>query len=78
EEIRNKEGNEGYSYYFPMEDEESVLLIDKWTNQQALDAHHQSDTMQKIMVLREKYDLHMQVHRYEEIEQEERDKKYIR
>ena len=28
--VRREEGNEGYAYFFPMEDEETVLLIDSW------------------------------------------------
>ncbi len=40
EAIRAQEGNERYEYFFPMEDEETVLLIDRWKNQEALDIHH--------------------------------------
>lgn len=29
EKIRSEEGNEKYEYFFPMDDEESVLLIDR-------------------------------------------------
>ena len=35
--IRAEEGNLRYEYFFPMEDPETVLLIDKWQDQQALD-----------------------------------------
>ena len=61
--IRAEAGNVQYAYYFPMEDAHTVLLIDSWANQQALDAHHASPMMQTIMTLREKYDLHMRVER---------------
>ncbi len=63
-EIRAEEGNLKYEYFFPMNDEETVLLIDSWENQQALDIHHQSTMMSKIISLREKYHLSMQVERY--------------
>ncbi len=63
--IRAEAGNEGYAYYFPMEDEESVLLIDTWRDQAALDGHHRSELMPKIAALREKYRLRMRVTRYE-------------
>ncbi|MBO4865682.1 MAG: antibiotic biosynthesis monooxygenase, partial [Ruminococcus sp.] len=43
---------------------ETVLLIDSWTDQAAIDAHHASPMMQKIMELREKYDLHMTAERF--------------
>lgn len=62
--IRREEGNLQYEYFFPMEDEEIVLLIDSWADQAALDRHHHTPMMQTIMALREKYDLHMRVVRY--------------
>ncbi len=62
--IRQKKGNLKYEYFYPVHDEETVLLIDSWTSQKALDEHHASDLMPKIMKLRNKYDLHMRVERY--------------
>ncbi len=62
--IRAEAGNEKYDYFFPMKDPETVLLIDSWENQKALDAHHASPMMETIAQLREKYDLHMRAERY--------------
>ena len=62
--IRAEKGNLRYEYFYPMEDEETVLLIDSWNDQNAIDVHHASPMMAKIMELREKYDLHMKVERY--------------
>lgn len=62
--IKAEEGNLRYDYFFPMGDENTVLLIDSWENQHALDVHHASPMMQTIIDLREKYDLHMKVERY--------------
>lgn len=62
--IRQEAGNLQYAYFYPMEDEETVFLIDSWENQEAIDAHHHTSMMQKIMELREKYDLHMKVKRF--------------
>lgn len=62
--IRAEKGNIRYEYFFPMEDEETVLLIDAWEDQQAIDAHHASPMMDEIARLRTKYDLHMKVERY--------------
>ena len=64
EEVRAEEGNERYEYFFPMEDLETVLLIDRWKDQKSLDLHHKSETMKKIAQLREKYKLHLKVERY--------------
>ena len=62
--IRAKDGNLRYEYFFPMEDEETVLLIDSWKDQSAIDEHHASPMMRTIAELRDKYDLHMTVERY--------------
>ena len=56
--IRAENGNLRYEYFYPMENEETVLLIDSWSDQHAIDVHHASPMMAKIMELREKYDLH--------------------
>ena len=75
--IRAKEGYLRYDYFYPAKDSEIVLLIDSWANQEALDEHHRSSLMKKI-VLREKYDLHMVVERYIKDQNAPFDKKYIR
>ena len=64
DQIRAEEGNERYEYFFPMEDPETVLLIDKWRDQAALDFHHKSPMMKEIAALREKYKLRLRVERY--------------
>lgn len=38
--IRNEAGNIRYDYFFPLGDEETVLLIDSWENQESIDFHH--------------------------------------
>ncbi len=65
--IRAEEGNERYEYFFPLDDPETVLLIDRWRDQQALDDHHKSEMMEEIAALREKYALRMRVERYTEL-----------
>lgn len=62
--IRAEEGNIRYEYFFPMDDKETVLLIDSWKDQHSIDVHHASPMMARITELREKYDLHMEVERY--------------
>ena len=76
--IREEEGNVRYEYYFPMNDSDTVLLIDAWENQEAIDKHHASPMMKTIMELREKYDLHMRVERYVSEELPLSDEEYIR
>jgi quinol monooxygenase YgiN len=62
--IRNEEGNLRYQYFQPLDDPETVLLIDSWKDQDAIDAHHASPMMAKLASLREKYDLHMRAERF--------------
>ena len=64
EAIRKEEGNLRYEYYLSFDDPETVLLIDEWADQAAIDRHHASPMMKKIAELRDKYDLHMTVERY--------------
>ena len=62
--IRAEKGNVRYEYFFPMNDSETVLLIDAWENQEVIDEHHASPMMKIIADLRDKYDLHMRAERY--------------
>lgn len=62
--IRNEEGNLRYEYFYPADDPETVLLIDSWVNQAAIDRHHNSPMMQTILALREKYDLTLHAERF--------------
>ena len=78
--IRAEEGNLRYAYFFPMDDPETVLLIDQWADQSAIDRHHASPMMGQIAALREKYGLHMRVERYRSDDEgiSEVDKAFIR
>ncbi len=62
--VRAEEGNKKYEYFFPMDDKETVLLIDRWESQEALDVHHKSPMMKEIAELRDKYHLHMKVEQF--------------
>ena len=76
--IRAETGNLRYEYYQPLDDPETILLIDSWENQEAIDIHHASPMMATIAALREKYDLHMTVERYVSAEMPETEDKFIR
>ena len=76
--IRKEEGNEKYEYFLPMDDKETVMLIDRWKDQKSLDIHHASPMMKEITTLREKYDLHMQVEQFKNIEVSENNEDFIR
>ena len=76
--IRREEGNLRYEYFQPLQDKETVLLIDSWESRQALDVHHASPMMQTIAALRDKYDLHMRVDRYVSDDETTQGDKFIR
>ena len=76
--IRREEGNLRYEYFQPLQDKETVLLIDSWESRQALDVHHASPMMQTIAALRDKYDLHMRVERYVSDDETTQGDKFIR
>ena len=76
--IRTEAGKLRYEYYISFDDPETVLLIDSWTDQAAIDAHHASPMMATIAALREKYDLHMTVERFVSVEENTEDERFIR
>ena len=76
--IRAEEGNLRYEYYQSLDDPETILLIDSWASQEAIDAHHATPMMEVIAKLREKYDLHMTVERYTSAETPESENRFIR
>lgn len=62
--IKEESGNLKYDYFIKIDEPDTVLLIDSWKSQEAIDTHHNSPMMKKIIELRDKYDLHMRVERY--------------
>lgn len=78
DDIRKEQGNIRYEYFIPLDSDETVLLIDSWENQQALDIHHHTPMMQKIIALREKYDLLMRVERYVSDALPDKDRRFTR
>ena len=80
ERIRAEEGNERYEYFMPLDNSETVLLIDSWKDQTALDRHHASPMMSEIAELRNKYGLTVRAERFvcDENGFSKEDKKYIK
>ena len=76
--IRAEAGNLRYEYYQPLDDPETILLIDSWESQEAIDIHHASPMMATIAALREKYDLHRTVERYVSAETPDTENRFVR
>ena len=84
EKIRSEKGNLRYEYYLPFDEitddkNDTILLIDSWENQKAIDQHHATPMMKTIAELRDKYDLHMTIERFFSDDNiSEQDKGFIR
>lgn len=78
EKKRKEKGNLRYEYFQMLSDPETILLIDSWESQEALDEHHRSPMMGRIMELRDKYNLHMRAERYISEKENEKDSAYLR
>lgn len=76
--IRRMDGCLRYEYFVSLSDPETVLLIDTWRDQKALDEYHSSPLMDAVMRLRAKYDLHMKAERYSEACMPDEDRSFIR
>ena len=68
--VRKEDGNLKYEYFLPFDDEETVLLIDRWENEEALAIHHKSEMMKEIAELRKKYQISMKVEKFKSLEDE--------
>lgn len=78
--IRDEPGNLRYEYFQPLDDPETVLLLDEWRDQAAIDVHHASPMMVELAALRDKYDLTMRAERFlsDEAGVPEHDQAFIR
>ena len=76
--IREEKGNLRYEYFFPAATPETVLLIDSWKNQAAIDAHHASPMMKTIAELRDKYEYFVMVPRKDHFDVERTDRNDVR
>ena len=77
DEIRKIDGILKYDYFVSPSDSNVVLLVDSFINQEALDNYHKSDVMKKVMEIRNKYDLKMEVKKYTELDNTSNDLIYI-
>ena len=50
-----EEGNYGYDYYLNPNDDNDLLLIEKWQNQEILDKHFKMEHFTKIGEVKAKY-----------------------
>ncbi|MBR5620149.1 MAG: antibiotic biosynthesis monooxygenase [Clostridia bacterium] len=53
--VRAEDGNLKYDYYFPADDTQELLLVEKWRDADALAAHPQQPHMQKLGALKAEF-----------------------
>lgn len=53
--IRTREGCLKYDYYRSLDDEEKLLLVEWWADEDTLRAHQSSDYFPKLKVIKDKY-----------------------
>ena len=58
---RAEEGNLKYEYYFPVEDENKILLIEVWKDAEAQKLHNKSEHFEKLQKIKEKYVINVQL-----------------
>ena len=70
--IRREDGNERYEYFFSANDRETVMLVDQWRDQDAINVHEHSLMKKDVLALRKEYGLSIRIERYySELEYEE-------
>lgn len=76
--VRAEEGNIAYAYFSALGDDETVILVEKWESQRALDTHQASPAMSQIVRLREKHGVTSKVERFSSEDMPESDGKFVR
>lgn len=62
--VRREPGNNGYSFYMPLEEEDTLVLIEKWDNASAADAHAFTENVKKMAAIKPNYVLETVAVRY--------------
>lgn len=63
--VQAEDGNLQYDYFTSTADGATVLLLEKWRDGKALQAHIDGDVMRQLKAVKEKYALSTRLERYE-------------
>ena len=63
--VKAEDGCLQYDYFVPAQDAGVALLLEKWRDRAALDAHTNGEPMRALKAVKAKYDLETKVERYE-------------
>lgn len=64
-EVWDEDGCLQYDYFISARDENVGVLVEKWRNAAALEAHSKGAPMSRLLLVKEKYGLETKVERYE-------------
>lgn len=62
--VRQESGNHGYRFYLPLDQEDTLVLIEQWEDKAAADAHAFTDNVKKMGQIKPEYVLESSVVRY--------------
>lgn len=62
--VRQEPGNKGYSFYLPLEEKDTLVLIEKWDNEAAADEHGGTENVKKMAAIKPNYVLETVAIRY--------------
>lgn len=65
DQIRRQEGCIYFDFFRSVERKDELLLAEKWKSAQALSDHHQTEMMEHLRSLLQKYDFQLQAEKYE-------------
>lgn len=62
--VRQEPGNHGYDFFLPLDQPDTLLLIEQWENKAAADAHAFTDNVKKMGQIKPEYVLETSAVRY--------------
>lgn len=63
--VKAEDGCLQYDYFLPTQDAKTALLLEKWRDTAAIEAHNASENMVKLKATKAKYGLETKIERYE-------------
>jgi quinol monooxygenase YgiN len=61
---REEKGNINYDYYFDVDDENKILLVEAWVNQKMQEEHLKTTHYQKLQELKSEYVINVDIKKY--------------
>ncbi len=62
---RHESGNIRYEFYCPVDVEDSILLLEQWTDFSAIETHRAMDHIKTLIELKKDYVLNTQIDRFD-------------